>query len=110
MAGCAPGYPLPGLVCRALSTRGTPPPGCPVCVVFLFVYLSRHLVGVFQLGNLAGAFLCGLPTPAQIGAHCHVGVIGQMVPARPQNSQRRALSCAKVCDMTQHPAHRPPIV
>ena len=45
-----------------------------------------------------------LPTPAQIGAHCHVGVMGQMAT---QNTTRlghdnRALSCAMVFDMTQN--------
>ena len=45
-----------------------------------------------------------LPTPTQIGAHCHVGVMGQMTT---QNTTRlghdnRALSCAMVFDMTQN--------
>lgn len=61
-------------------------------------------LGYFCWGISVGVLLWGLPNPAQIGAHCHVGVIGQMGAQPPPKiaNDNRALSCAKVCDMTQN--------
>ena len=79
-------------------------PAAP-CVSCFCLYISRGTwLGYSSWATLVGAFLCGLPTPAQIGAHCHVGVIGQMGTQIVPNiaNDNRALSCAKVCDMTQN--------